>query len=426
MDSLPFQRLRGIHQLALTYYVYPGATHRRFEHSLGVMELASRIFDVVTDPANLESSEAREVVPPDRDELGYWRRVLRAAALFHDVGHLPFSHAAEDRLLPSGWDHERISRELILCEEMKDVWMGTTPPLRADHIAAVAVEPPGDGTTVPAWIAILREMITGSVLGADRMDYLLRDSHHIGVAYGRFDHHRLVNKMRILRPPAQGSDEEQRQEQSSSPELGIEDGGLQTAEALLLARYAMFSQVYFHRTRRIYDLHLADFLEEWLPKGGFATDVDGHLRMTDERVQSAIEEASAFKSRGKRRIKELASRILDRRERYRLLYGRELDDVVQNADIAKIVARRAAEKFGKDAIRFDSGGKSSSAEVFPVQERAGRIVASSGASEVLSRVPESRYEYVFVKPSLRDDALTWLREMKDSFLGETLDEEGDG
>src|SRR3954453_22975151 len=130
LDSSPFQRIRDIHQLALTYLVYPGATHRRFEHSLGVMELASRVFDVVTDPVNLDESAARAVVPEDRDELGYWRRVLRAAALFHDVGHLLFSHAAEDLLplkstaedlqpgqKPERWDHELLSREHILSDE---------------------------------------------------------------------------------------------------------------------------------------------------------------------------------------------------------------------------------------------------------------------------------------------------------------------
>jgi HD superfamily phosphohydrolase len=99
IDSPPFQRLRDIHQLAMTYLVYPGATHTRFEHSLGVMELASRIFDVVTKPYNVTHDVVRDIIP-DQDSLAYWRTVLRLAALFHDVGHLPFSHAAEKDLLP--------------------------------------------------------------------------------------------------------------------------------------------------------------------------------------------------------------------------------------------------------------------------------------------------------------------------------------
>ena len=123
LDSRPFQRLRHVHQLALSYLIYPGATHKRFEHSLGVMELAGRVFDTVT---------AREAVTDKilgmlpkiahSDKKAYWRRVLRMAALCHDLGHLPFSHAAEDELLPDGWNHERLSEALIFSEELQKGW----------------------------------------------------------------------------------------------------------------------------------------------------------------------------------------------------------------------------------------------------------------------------------------------------------------
>ena len=101
------------------YLVYPGATHKRFEHSLGVMELASRVFDVVTHRENV-TDEIRNLLGPIsvRDRRAYWRRVLRMAALCHDVGHLPFSHSTE-RLLPDGWNHERLTREFISSEEME-------------------------------------------------------------------------------------------------------------------------------------------------------------------------------------------------------------------------------------------------------------------------------------------------------------------
>ena len=129
LDSRPFQRLRHIHQLALTYLVYPGATHRRFEHSLGVMELASRVFDVVTDRANVTDKIRNRLHELDQpDKLTYWRRVLRMAALCHDVGHLPFSHAAEGELLPEGWDHERMTKEIINGDEMKAIWNSMKPP----------------------------------------------------------------------------------------------------------------------------------------------------------------------------------------------------------------------------------------------------------------------------------------------------------
>jgi HD superfamily phosphohydrolase len=99
VDSQPVQRLRHIQQLALTNLVYPGATHKRFEHSLGVMELAGRVFDVLTSHELPE--KIRRVFPVDLRDEGtrkYWRRVVRLAALCHDIGHLPFSLAAEKEL----------------------------------------------------------------------------------------------------------------------------------------------------------------------------------------------------------------------------------------------------------------------------------------------------------------------------------------
>ena len=116
LNSKPFQKLRHIHQLALTYLVYPGATHKRFEHSLGVMELAGRVSDIVTTPGNVSERVSSLLAPPA--DLPYRRLVLRMAALCHDVGHLPFSHAVEHELLPEGCDHETLTRRIIEGKEM--------------------------------------------------------------------------------------------------------------------------------------------------------------------------------------------------------------------------------------------------------------------------------------------------------------------
>ncbi len=258
LDSRPLQRLRHVHQLALSYLVYPGATHKRFEHSLGVMELASRVFDVVTSSEHIYHDSVRELLPKN-DQLRYWRRVLRMAALCHDVGHLPFSHAAEVELLPEGWDHERLTLEMIRGDEMESLWGDTTPPLRPLDIVKLSVGPgkmakyaqvdvvSDHDAVYTDWEAILAEIIVGDAFGVDRMDYLLRDSYHAGVVYGRFDHYRLIDTLRILPSEHIGSKE---------PVLGVDHGGLRSAEALLLARFFMFSQVYFHPVRRIYDIHL--------------------------------------------------------------------------------------------------------------------------------------------------------------------------
>ena len=182
LDSRPFQRLRQISQLALTYLLYPGATHKRFEHSLGVMELAGRVFEVIVNPANV-TDEVRRLLPElgHADGLAYWKHVLRMAALCHDVGHLPFSHAAEDQLLPSGWTHERLSRSLIESDEMRSIWRSMTPPLDPEHIVklALGVRKASD-LIFSKWERVLSEVIVGDAFGVDRIDYLLRDSHHTG------------------------------------------------------------------------------------------------------------------------------------------------------------------------------------------------------------------------------------------------------
>ncbi|MCA8919674.1 MAG: HD domain-containing protein, partial [Planctomycetes bacterium] len=160
IDSRAFQRLRHIHQLALTYLVYPGATHRRFEHSLGVMELAGRVFDVVTHPANIV--EAVRQVLPDSGSLAYWRKVLRIAALMHDIGHLPFSHAAEADLLPKGWNHERLTEKLIDDVELSGLFGKLTPPVKKDDVKKLAVGRKHlKKITFSAWDELLSEIITG-------------------------------------------------------------------------------------------------------------------------------------------------------------------------------------------------------------------------------------------------------------------------
>jgi HD superfamily phosphohydrolase len=285
LDSRPFQRLRHIHQLALTYLVYPGATHRRFEHSLGVMELAGRVYDVVTNNVTDDiRNEFPDVVNDRKRE--YWRCVLRMAALCHDIGHLPFSHAAEKELLPEGWTHETLTADLVRSREMQPIWKGMR--IDAEDVVKLALgrkELPN--AEFSPWETILAEIIVSDAFGVDRMDYLLRDSYHAGVAYGKFDQYRLIDTLRIL--PRAPSDTEGEVEPGFT--LGVEEGGIQSAEALMLARYFMYSQVYFHPIRRIYDIHLKDFLREWLGEAGYPTETERHLDITDTEVTHAMRQA---------------------------------------------------------------------------------------------------------------------------------------
>jgi HD superfamily phosphohydrolase len=402
LDSRPFQRLRHIHQLALTYLLYPAATHKRFEHSLGVMELAGRVFDVVTNPANVTGqirSTLSEISQPN--QFQYWRRVLRMAALCHDMGHLPFSHAAERELLPEGWDHERLSREIIMSPEMEKIWTAMTPPLRPIDVVKLAIGPrKAKDLTFSTWEAILAEIIVGDAFGVDRMDYLLRDSHHSGVAYGRFDQYRLIDTLRIL-PAGDG--------QSGQPTLGVEEGGLHSAEALLLARYYMYSQVYFHPIRRIYDIHLKDFLAADLAEGKFPTDIESHLQMTDNEVNGRILSAARDSALPGH---DAARRIVGHKH-YKVLYQRHPDDIRVNPNAGQAVSDAAEVKFGAENVRHDSYTQERDSVVFPVLCKDGRVVTADRLSQVLQHLPVVAVDFVFINPDLLKDATAWLQSSRE-------------
>jgi HD superfamily phosphohydrolase len=409
IDSPPVQRLRHIHQLATTFLVYPGATHKRFEHSLGVMDLAGRIYDViVSHPMDL----LHDIVPKTESERDYWKRVLRLAALLHDVGHLPFSHAAEGELLPDGYSHEMMSADLIAT--LSDALNSLTPPIRAIDVAKVAVGPKIlRDETFSAWEEVLSEIIVDDALGADRMDYLLRDSHHLGVAYGHFDLARLVSEIRVL-PRTHGSEE---------LALGLEQGGSHAAEGLQLARYFMFTQVYFHPVRRSYDMLLKEFLKEWLAGGSFSTDPMPFLALTDNEILAAIRSASADKDAAGHG----AARRFGERGHYRLLYEWNAADARRRPDVVDVLYEEAAKEFGQANLRVERYPAKDTTADFPVRLRDGRMVSATSVSEVFRRVPPAKFEFVFVVPEYVKAAHKWLPkklqtllQMKGGLNGEPL------
>jgi uncharacterized protein len=408
LDSKPLQRLRHIHQLATTFLVYPGATHKRFEHSLGVMELATQVFDVITRNDRLRDDIRGILQIGDDFDKKYWRRVLRMAALCHDIGHLPFSHAAEKDLLPDGLNHERLTCQMIRDKELSHLW--NELHVDAEHVAKLAVGPKElPETSFSDWETILAEIISGDAFGVDRMDYLLRDSLHTGVAYGRFDHHRLVDTLRILPIGQDGSVE---------PKLGVEIGGIHGAEALLLARYFMFTQIYFHPVRRIYDIHLMDFLKQWLRNGRFPGKADKVAAFTDNEVMTGILKASRNQNA---KGHSSALRIADRKH-FKLLYERNPDDIKQNPDVTRVIYEKAIEKFGAENVRIDILPAKRKGYDFPVLSHDDRIVSSTKVSEALSRIPPADVGYVFIEPGQIDNAKKWLEDNRTLIISNSREE----
>ena len=407
LDSRPFQRLRQIHQLAMTYLVYPGATHRRFEHSLGVMELASRVFDIITkEPIH---DKVRYIMPQKDDEKAYWRRVLRMAALCHDLGHLPFSHAAEKELLPEGWDHERITAEIIRSDEMRKFWeKESTMPLKTDQIIKIALgseKAKKLSLELDDWETILSEIIIGDTFGVDRMDYLLRDSLHAGVVYGKFDHYRLIDTLCVL--PKEEKD-------STEPTLGLNAGGLQSAEALLWARYFMYSQVYFHHVRRIYDIHLKDFLQSWLPEGKFSTKVDDILKITDSEVIVELRKA-VLDNKHPGHIH--AKRIIEH-DHFKVLYERNPADQSININAGQAIYEAACKEFPAESVKHDRYTQKGGSQTFPVLHR-NKILPSVELSDTLARIPVVAIDFVFIDRKHLSAAEEWLEDTHDDIIQPT-------
>jgi hypothetical protein len=400
-NSRPFRRLRNIHQLALAHLVYPGATHCRFEHSLGVMGVASRVFDVVTDPAHL-SDQMRSLLPEvaSRQRRSYWRRVVRMAALCHDLGHLPFSHAAEKDILPAGWKHEQLSRALILDDELGGIF-DSLKLLRMDVVKCALGPREAADLSFSPWEKIVAEIIVGDAFGADRIDYLLRDPYRAGVGCPRFDADRLIEALRILPCGA-----------AATPALGMLAGGLRPAEGLTLARHYMYTQIYFHRVLCTYDVHFRDFLRQWLPSGKYCTAVGDHLAMSDREVTRAIVDAA----HDQRAPGHEPARRLTGGGHFPLLYQRRPEDRQLNPQPGRAVYQAAQRQFGAENVRWECQAKKPGTLDFPVKTPAGGVISSTALSRLLARRPVASCDYVFVHPRLCDKARRWLDAHRESIL----------
>ncbi len=202
LDCANMQNLRRIKQLAMAHLVYPGANHTRLEHSLGTMHVAG----LLCDSCKISGEEKEK---------------LRISALLHDVGHICFSHEAESVTKKYLGTHEEIGRKRIESGEIADI---LNVNWEAREIAELSFSD------------YLGSIITSDI-GADRMDYLMRDSHFTGVAYGIIDKERIISKCAFGKENKAG--------------LYFKHGALAAAESLLIARFLMFSTVYMHHTVRI-------------------------------------------------------------------------------------------------------------------------------------------------------------------------------
>jgi HD superfamily phosphohydrolase len=283
LDTPPVQRLRRISQLGTVKLVYPSANHTRFEHSLGVYYLADRALDHL----GIEGQQAERV---------------RAAALLHDIGHCPYSHNVENILhRHTGRYHDDVY-ELIESGPVARVLAehGLNPDRIADVIA-------GEGQ--------LGQLVAGE-LDVDRMDYLVRDAHHTGVPYGTIDHERLTRELRFV-----------------DGELVLDEGNVQTAESLLLARALMNPTVYQHHVARIAKAMLRRGVERAIDAE--VTDAETLQRTDDYGLHTTLRECEA--------TTEIARR-LDERDLFKRAVWAEFDAVPEGLLAADHEEIRAHER----------------------------------------------------------------------------------
>lgn len=271
LDTTPFQRLRYVRQLGHAFLVYPGATHTRFEHALGTYHLARRALGVLHDRGSLAG------VPPDEPA------VIRLAALLHDIGHYPFSHALEEAGLSS---HESLARGHLAHAELAAALAATGIPDATERIAALIA-----GTSASP----LHGLIAGA-LDLDKIEYLTRDAHMCGVPYGTVDVDRLLHSLVLVH----GGDRST---------IGLHEKGLSALESLLFAKYQMYRNVYWHHAVRSATAMFKRVVGDALRHG--VLEPAWIAQSTDEALMEALRSRPGARVAERLRRRRLYKRVVD-------------------------------------------------------------------------------------------------------------------
>lgn len=383
INTLEFQRLRRIKQNALTEMVYPGTSHNRFEHSLGVMYLTKNIYEKITeDPKNkalLENEYSYTESGLNRD-----KQLIGLVALLHDIGHAPFSHASEAVMPPKSknekYSHEEYTSCIIkerLKESIEDHEHNKTNfNIDAEEVAALI-----ESDLEKIGKRIFWKILIDSQLDADRADYLLRDSLHAGVKYGIYDLDRLLETVTLGIDPESGE---------IIP--GIKNEGWQLAESLIIARYKMFSQVYYHKTRRAFDIMIKEAIKESLDVLPSPEKINDFLKLDDYNLWCRLKEDE---NEWFKRIKNRNHlRLLDRTD-----YSNNEEKLKK---LEKELENEKIEYWKDDLTK--SWYKPNIDEEIMIIDKEGNPTPLSKKSKVVKNLEEFDEIRLYVKPEDRDEA----------------------
>ncbi len=311
IDNPIFQRLRRIRQLSGAHLTYPAAQHTRFEHSLGVMHIASQAGQVL---------EEKEILKSDDVEI------LRLAGLLHDIGHGPFSHLFEEIIQQKKLSHEDFGKTLILKSEIGDNL--SKNGYNKNLICKIAF---GDSK-----YQYLNEIVSGA-LSADMMDYLLRDGYFTGAEHAKIDHKRITQSLDVHKK-----------------KLALERSALYSFESMMHSRYQMFKAVYFHKTVRAAEVMLLEALRLSDDEFGFTSfDIHEYVKLTDEYVLSILLSSKSPKLRKARKFAEdYQNRKLLKCVYERILTSKTLLGKIKTNEIRALLSKKS--KVNEDEIFVDS------------------------------------------------------------------------
>lgn len=310
IDTPWLQRLRKVHQLQSSFWVFPSGEHSRFQHSLGTMHMAGRFADRLYP-------SLKQVFGRRCPSLPYVKEILRVTGLLHDIGHGPFSHFFDQNFLEPlyGTTHEGIGQRIVtekLGEIIRGIRRSPDGPFEKDE----AIQPeqigflmrkpdPGAVEQVADWLQTLQPVFSG-IYTADNMDYIQRDAYMTGFSLDMVDIDRLLYYTFV-----------------TDKGLTLHKSGSSTLRRFVNARFTMYADVYFHRTNRAVDLHMQEIFQETIQLL-FPFDpresLDAYLGVSDWSLLEGVQRWATDEDPRKRALAAEWAKILNREVKWKMAY----------------------------------------------------------------------------------------------------------
>ena len=354
IDTPVFQRLRRIKQLSGAHLTYPGAQHTRFEHSLGVLHIASMAASSLNSKGLMSNDDIENI---------------RLAALLHDIGHGPFSHLFEEVLQRKKQSHEDVGKQIILKSEIGDIISKSGYDKKLIHNLAVG----------QSKMQYLNEIVSGA-LSADMMDYLLRDGYFTGAEHAKIDHHRLTHSLDVYKN-----------------KLALDSSALVNFETMMISRFQMFKAVYFHKTVRAGEVMLLEAMSLAGNELGLSSlKMDEYVKLTDEvileKLMSLPETSSDLKAARKiatdYQDRKLFKCVFERSLSGKSLSKKRLDEIKQK------IAKKS--KINPNQIFIDTS-TTSSIPLTPSKKESKSIILTrkDGKKTIAKEIPISQIPLVY-------------------------------